>query len=120
MEEKKSILIQIRDTVSTYVLWTIVIALGIGCLLAARGTINVLWIFLTWNRWTLRAIDRWSLLLMGIVWLAVIIFAEEYLRLGADKSPLTLYKRFAKIVGWEVGFGGLMLLLQWIGGKIVT
>jgi len=96
-------------TVMQYVLWAITILLGLWCLLVARGAINVAYILTFANQWVLRAVDRFSLLIMGIIWLVAIIIVEDYLGKGVDRGDL--YKRFLKIAGAEVLFGALMLLV---------
>ena len=98
------------DTVMVYILWVIVILLALWMLITARGAVNVVYIVLTWNRWVLRAIDRWSLLLLGVFWLVGVIISEDYFRKGAEKGDL--YKRFAKVAGAEVFIGAVLSLIQ--------
>ena len=101
-------------TVMQYVLWAVTILLGLWCLLAARAAINLAFIFTFANRWVLRAVDRFSLLIMGIVWLIAIIIVEDFLGKGVDKGDL--YKRFLQIAAAEVLFGALMTLVTRVVG----
>ena len=110
IEGRQSIWRRTFDTVMVYLLWLIVIVLALWVLITARGAVNIVYIVLTWNRWVLRAIDRWSLLLLGIFWLVGVIISEDYLRTGAEKGDL--YKRFAKIAGAEVLLGAFLSLIQ--------
>lgn len=98
------------DAILVYVLWAILIVLALWCLIEARAAVNILYIVLTWNRWVLRAVDRWSLLLMGMLWLAGIIFAEAYLQRGAENG--LLFKRFVILAGSILAFGGFLSILS--------
>lgn len=110
VEKKPDIWKSAFDGVMVYVLWMVIILLALWVLIVARGAVNIIYIVLTWNRWVLRAVDRWSLLLFGIVWLIAIIAIEDYLRQGVEKGQL--YQRFTKVAGAAVLLGALLALLQ--------
>jgi hypothetical protein len=101
------------DTIMVYILWFIIIIFSIWVLIAARGAINLLYIFTTFNRWGLRAVDRWSLVFFGLAMVAGIVVVEDYLRNGAEKG--ILYLRFAKAAGAVVLLGAVLALLQGLG-----
>ena len=109
-QEKRSIWKRALDVILVYVLWFILIVLALWVLIEARAAVNILYIVLTWNRWVLRAVDRWSLLAMGMLWLAGIIFAQAYLENGAEKG--LLLKRFVILAGSILAFGGFLSILS--------
>jgi hypothetical protein len=45
-----------------------------------RQMINVMWPALGGSRWVLRAVDRFSLVFLGLVWLVYSIFTEQFFR----------------------------------------
>jgi hypothetical protein len=110
---KRSMWRRAFDTIMVYALWFIIIIFAIWVLLVARGAINLMYIFTTFNRWGLRAVDRWSLVFFGLAMTAGIVVAEDYLRVGAEKG--ILYLRFAKAAGAVVFTGAALTLLQSIG-----
>jgi hypothetical protein len=63
-----------------YWFWILGAALSMLALFVIRNTINVLWPALGGSRWVLRAIDRFSLVFLGLVWLVYSIFTEHFLR----------------------------------------
>jgi hypothetical protein len=119
-----------------YVCWTITAAAGLVSMLLTRMMLNVAWPALGGNRWVIRAVDRFGLVLMGIIWLVFVIYLEHYYRVGvtmglakrsrADiaqhKSRLGRYlrhtglyflaRRFALTLGIPVAIGLLSYLLQ--------
>ena len=114
IEEKGSFWQKAVDAILIYVLWAVVIVLGLWCLIVSRSAINIIYIVITWNRWVLRAVDRWSLLLLGIVWLAGVILVEAWFRDGVEKG--VLWKRFIITAGSEMVLGGALTLLAHFAG----
>lgn len=53
------------------------------------------------THWTLGAIDRFGILILGIVGLAFVIFCEYYYRKGVDRNAL--WRRFGLVTGMELG-----------------
>ncbi len=47
-----------------------------------RTTLNVAWPVMGGSRWVLRAVDRFGLVFIGLVWLVYVIFVEQYYRSG--------------------------------------
>ena len=63
-----------------YLCWIATAAAGMLCIFQTRNAINVLWPAAGGSRWVLRAIDRFGLLLMGLIWLVYVIFVEQHYR----------------------------------------
>jgi hypothetical protein len=119
-----------------YVCWAITAAVGLASILLTRMMLNVAWPALGGNRWVMRSIDRFGLVLMGIVWLAYVIYLEHYYRTGIaiglarrnraeieqHKSKLARYlrhiglyflaRRFALALGIPVALGVVSYLIQ--------
>lgn len=108
-EQKANMWQRAVDAVLVYLLWAVVILLALWCLVASRSAINIVYIVLTWNRWVLRAVDRWSLLLLGIVWLVGVIVTEAWFRDAAEKG--VLWKRFVIVAGSEFVIGGALTMI---------
>jgi len=68
-----------------YVLWIITAGLGFLCLISART-----------------AVDKMTFLILGILWLVLVIFAEHYYREALPKK--TLWKHFSLITAIELFF----------------
>jgi len=68
-----------------YLLWLLVIAIGLVAVLEARNALNVVWPLLgsgiRWQ-WVLRPVDRFGLVFAGLAWLVYTIFAEDWFRLA--------------------------------------
>ena len=65
-----------------YLFWLITAAIGMLAIFQTRNMINVVWPALGGNRWVLRAVDRFGLLLLGLLWLVYVIFVEQYYRMS--------------------------------------
>ena len=72
-----------------YVLWFLVAALGMVALLMVRNAFNIVGSVISsssahmWPMiWLMRAIDRFGLVFLGLVWLAYVIFVENHYRTG--------------------------------------
>jgi hypothetical protein len=68
-----------------YMCWIITAAAGLLALLQARQALNSIWPVLgsgTQWRWILRPVDRFGLVLMGLLWLVYVIFVEQHYRDG--------------------------------------
>jgi hypothetical protein len=63
-----------------YMCWIATAAVSLATMLFARNALNVIWPILHGNRWLLRAIDRFGLVFLGLVWLVYVIFVEQYYR----------------------------------------
>jgi hypothetical protein len=63
-----------------YLGWLLTAAVGMLAIFQTRTMINVFWPVLGGNQWVLRAIDRFGLLLLGLIWLVFVIFVEQHFR----------------------------------------
>lgn len=66
-----------------YACWLINAALSMLGVLLIRNATNAMWpVFGTSNqwRWTLGAVDRFGVVFLGLVWLAFVIWLEQYYR----------------------------------------
>jgi hypothetical protein len=65
-----------------YWFWIMGAALGMVALFVIRQMLNVMWPALGGSRWVLRAVDRFALVFLGLVWLVYSIFMEQFLRMA--------------------------------------
>ncbi len=63
-----------------YLGWLLTAAVGMLAIFQTRNMINVFWPVLGGNQWVLRAIDRFGLLFLGLIWLVFVIFVEQHFR----------------------------------------
>ena len=63
-----------------YMFWLLVALLALGAVFMLRAALNVFWPAMEWNRWLLRAVDRFGLVILGLLWLVYVIFCEHQLR----------------------------------------
>lgn len=63
-----------------YLGWLLTAAVGMLAIFQTRNMINAMWPVLGGNRWVLRAIDRFGLLFLGLIWLVYVIFVEQHFR----------------------------------------
>jgi hypothetical protein len=63
-----------------YLGWLLTAAVGMLAIFQTRNMINALWPVLGGSRWVLRAIDRFGLLFLGLIWLVFVIFVEQHFR----------------------------------------
>lgn len=74
---------------ASYLFWWLVLA-ALGGLLAWSLRTNVfdLGVWLRWNPWVVRGIDRWAIFVFGILWISYIFAIEGYLRMAVPKHRL--------------------------------
>ena len=83
-----------------YVFWIITMGLGFLCLISARNlSLSILYLFSV-SRWSAPAIDKMTFLILGILWLVLVIFAEYYYREANSKN--ILWKHFSLITAIEL------------------
>ena len=73
----------LRDVIgyiTAYLCWVCTGAASMLAMLQARQALNVLWPAAGGSRWVLRAVDRFSLVLMGLLWLIYVVFCEHHYR----------------------------------------
>lgn len=78
----------IAQYVLAYIFWFLFCALTFWAIWRVRVVLVEDIFFLRVNPWQLRAIDLWSLWLMGAGWMAGIFLSEGYLRKGVTKGRL--------------------------------
>ena len=65
-----------------YWFWVLGAAVAMVALFVIRQMLNVMWPALGGSRWVLRAVDRFTLVFLGLVWLVYSIFMEQFLRMA--------------------------------------
>jgi len=65
-----------------YLCWLLTAAIGMLALFQTRNMINVVWPVMGGSHWTLRAVDRFGLVFLGLLWLVYVIFVEQHYRLA--------------------------------------
>ncbi|MBN1250184.1 MAG: hypothetical protein JXC32_21145 [Anaerolineae bacterium] len=91
--------------VLVYVLWAIVLALGIWVLLLSRNAVLSVFSMLDTEATTARegrrtTLDRFYIIGAGLAWLALMVLSEFYFRNGLRRGQLL--QRFARILGIEL------------------
>jgi hypothetical protein len=71
-----------------YAIWLALSAMGIWLLFAMQPVLFSLAIWLRLNPWQVRAIDKFSFVVMGLLWLVGILVLEHNLRQGVEKNRL--------------------------------
>lgn len=81
----------ILQYIVAYILWFLFCALAFWAIWRVRTVLVEDIFFMRADPWQLRAIDRWSLWVMGAGWVVGIFLSEGYLRKGVEKGRLLLY-----------------------------
>jgi hypothetical protein len=63
-----------------YLGWLLTAAVGMLAIFQTRTMVNAMWPVLGGSRWVLRAIDRFGLVFLGLIWLVFVIFVEQHFR----------------------------------------
>jgi hypothetical protein len=71
-----------------YAIWLALSALGIWLIYAARPVLFSLAIWLRLDPWQVQALDNFSVVTMGLIWLVGILLLEHLLRQGVEKNRL--------------------------------
>lgn len=82
-----------------YTFWAITVASTFLLLLAGREFYLKIMAFVIESGWVGSAIDKFLFIGIGILWLAVVIYAEVYYREGIKRGDLV--RRFLFVVGIE-------------------
>ncbi len=84
-----------------YLCWLLAAALSMLALFMVRTALNIAWPVMVGteatNRWALRAIDRFGLVFMGLVWLVYVIFVEQYYRSSITEARTRRYKEQTRL-----------------------
>lgn len=79
---------KILPYILAYLLWIVTAALGFLDLIMARKLCLTLMAMISFNRWVAGAVDKFSFLIFGIIWLILVIFSEYYYRRSIFKKRL--------------------------------
>jgi hypothetical protein len=93
-----------------YALWLALSALGIWLIFALRPVLFDIAIWLRLNPWQVRALDNFSLVTFGLIWLVGILLLEHSLRQGVENGRL--WHRAALVFAAEAAALGLCYGLQ--------
>ncbi len=74
--------------VACYALWLGLSAIGVWIIFAARAAIFDIALRLRLNPWQVRAVDQFSVVTLGLIWLVAILLMEDRLRNGVIKNRL--------------------------------
>ncbi len=83
-----------------YLLWVISVALAIIDMLVGRGLVMRIATRTDANRWILGAVDRFGILILGLIAFAFVLFCEYYYREGVRRHQL--WRRFVQITALEL------------------
>ena len=85
-----------------YLLWVTTAGLGFLCLISARNlSLLVIYAFSA-SRWVAPAVDKFTFLILAVLWLVLVIFTEYYYRGAVPKN--ILWKHFSLITSIELFF----------------
>ena len=86
--------------VACYLLWLVTAALGLLDLAAAREWLHRGYVLLGLNPWGFAAVRNYGLVLLALVWLGGVLYAEAYYRDGVATRQLR--RRFAVITAVQI------------------
>lgn len=95
-----------------YGLWIGLSALGIWAMLYLRTDIILLVMVLNPGPWILYAVNIWSILLLGLLWLGGVVLLEHYLRKGLQKNRF--WRRVMRVFLLEAIIFGLAYGLRFL------
>jgi hypothetical protein len=98
----------------SYALMVITGVLGIVTLLSMRSLILAVLRVTHVSIWAWGAIDKFSLILLAILWLIFVLFSQHYYERGLEKGAL--WPRFGRVIGLEV----IISVLIFVGLAFVT
>jgi hypothetical protein len=99
-----------------YLFWAISVVLAFVALLVWRTSAMIALGITQWDRYLEHALNQFGFLILAVVGLSVIVFAEHFYRTGVEK--LHLLRRFLLLTGIEVLIIALAHLVQW-GGRLM-
>lgn len=98
--------------------WLVLAVLGGLLAWSLRTNVFDLGVWLRWNPWVVRGIDRWAIFVFGVLWISYIFAIEGYLRMAVPKHRLWFRTRRILIpmlllcaLSWGVQFRTLLLNL---------
>jgi hypothetical protein len=93
-----------------YAIWLALSALGVWLIFAVRPVLFGLAVRLRFNPWQVQALDNFSVVTMGLLWLVGILLLEHSLRQGVEKNRL--WRRAARVFVFMAAALGLCYGLQ--------
>ncbi|MDH7487308.1 MAG: hypothetical protein QHJ81_13675 [Anaerolineae bacterium] len=93
-----------------YLLWLVSAAVCAAAVIQVRSTVNVLWVALGRDRYSLGLVNQVVLLLGGLAAFTYAVFLEGYYRAGA-KRPYLLLQRFGVMIAIPLGVFLLALIM---------
>lgn len=84
---------------ASYLFWWLFLS-ALGGVLAWSLQINIfdLGIWLRWNPWLVRGVDRWSIFVIGLLWISYIFAIEGYLRTAVPQQRLWVKTRRVLVI----------------------
>jgi hypothetical protein len=95
-----------------YVAWFGVTAAGLWIMLQLRINLLDISLAVNVNPWAMAAVDKFGILLLGLVWLVAVFAAEAYLRQGVERNQL--WRRIGRVAGIAAILLGVSYGLQWL------
>lgn len=96
MMEGKTTVNSVAKTIGAYLIWIILCVSQVGLALMLHYLIVSAAILYSTNAWTPRAVDMWSMVLLGIVILVTIFTTESYVTKGLGLGRF--WQRVGKVV----------------------
>ncbi len=102
--------------VACYGLWIIYAGLAFWLIFLVRDLFVTLSMVAHLNPWAVRAVDKWTVYVLGAAWLAAVIWMESALRQSVERK--TLWQLAGRLAAALIAIGGvsygIQQLLQWL------
>jgi hypothetical protein len=93
-----------------YLIWLLICGIGLWLVFLIRTNLVEDVFFLRVNAWQLRAIDRWSVYVLGALWFVCVFLAEGILRRSMEQGRF--WATAGGILGAEVAMAVVSLLIN--------
>lgn len=113
-----AVLNQVGRTLATYLAWAVSSVLAVIDMLEVWNLIPQIYAFLRFGNWDFsskmgyRAISVWAIFFLGIPWIILVFYVENYYREGSEKGKL--WKRFLRVTLYEVGLIAAVLAIAFV------
>ena len=96
--------------VACYVIVLVLAAMGVWLIFTIQPLLFRLSVWLRLNPWQVRAVDNFSVVTMGLIWLIGVLILEYRLRRGVEQNRLWIRALWGfAIVAVPLGLGNLIL-----------
>jgi len=95
-----------------YVAWIALAVVGVWIILQLRLNLIDIAMALNIGPWVLGAVDKFGILLLGLVWIVGVFAAEGYLRQGVERGAL--WRRMGQVAGIAAIILAASYGLQWL------